>query len=81
VAWIREVPLEQATGLLKEQFDSAIRRAGRVYHIVHAMSQNPAALRDNIGLYLTLMYGASPLSRARRELIATVVSVELRCHY
>lgn len=79
--WIEQVPVEDADGLLKEQFDEAMKRAGRVWRIVHVMSLNPQALRDNIRLYLTLMMGASPLSRTQRELLATVVSAELECHY
>jgi alkylhydroperoxidase family enzyme len=81
VPWIEQVPVEDADGLLKQQFEEAMRRAGRVWRIVHVMSLNPEALRDNIRLYLTLMMGASPLSRAQRELLATVVSAELECHY
>jgi alkylhydroperoxidase family enzyme len=34
-----------------------------------------------MGLYLTLMHGESALTRVQRELIATVVSAELGCHY
>jgi alkylhydroperoxidase family enzyme len=79
--WIKHVPIDEATGLLKKLFDEAIERAGRVWHIVHIMSVNPRALRSSIGLYSALMFGASPLSRAQRELLATVVSVELSCHY
>ena len=79
--WIEQVPIEEADGLLKQQFDEAIKRAGRVWHIVHVMSLNPAALRDNIRLYITLMMGASPLSRTQRELLATVASAEMECHY
>ena len=45
------------------------------------MSLNPEAMRDSIALYGTLMKGRSPLTRAQRELLATVVSAELRCHY
>jgi alkylhydroperoxidase family enzyme len=81
VPWIEQVPVEDADGLLKQQLEEAMRRAGRVWRIVHVMSLNPEALRDNIRLYLTLMMGASPLSRAQRELLATVVSAELECHY
>jgi alkylhydroperoxidase family enzyme len=81
MAWIRQVPVADATGLLKEQFDAAQRRAGRVYNIVRVMSASPAVLRDSIGLYLTLMHGDSALSRVQRELLATVVSAELGCHY
>lgn len=79
--WIEQVPIEEADGLLKQQFDEAIKRAGRVWNIVHVMSLNPAALRDNIRLYITLMMGESPLSRTQRELLATVTSAELECHY
>ena len=79
--WIKQIPTSEATGLLKEQLDAAVKRAGRVFRIVHVMSLNPRALRDSIALYISLMKGESPLSRMQRELVATVVSVELRCHY
>ena len=79
--WITQVPVEQATGLLKKLFDEAIGRAGRVWHIVQIMSVNPRALQSSIGLYSAIMFGGSPLSRAQRELLATVVSAELSCHY
>jgi alkylhydroperoxidase family enzyme len=79
--WIKQVPISEATGLLKKQFDQAIERAGRVWHIVHIMSLNPRALRTSIGFYSSIMHGDSPLSRAQREMLATVVSVELNCHY
>jgi alkylhydroperoxidase family enzyme len=79
--WIEQVPIEKATGLLKKIFDAAIKRAGRVWHIVHIMSVNPRALRDSMGFYRTIMMGESPLSRAQREMLATVVSAELDCFY
>jgi len=81
MAWIKQTPIEEATGLLKEQFDAALDRAGRVFHIVHVMSQNPRVMRDSMALYSSLMKGDSPLSRAQRELLATVVSAENHCHY
>jgi alkylhydroperoxidase family enzyme len=81
MSWIEEIPIERATGLLREQLDQAMERAGRVWHIVGVMSLNPEALRDSIGVYLTIMKGESPLTRAQREMMATVVSSELECHY
>ena len=30
---IRTVPYEEATGLLKDEYDAAIKRAGRIYNI------------------------------------------------
>jgi alkylhydroperoxidase family enzyme len=79
--WIRQVPRDQASGLLRDQFDQALQRAGRIWGIVQIMSLNPEALRDSIGFYLTIMKGDSPLSRVQREMLATVTSRELECHY
>lgn len=79
--WIRQVDVDEATGLLREQFDAAVERAGRVWHIVQLMSINPEGLRDSIQFYVTIMMGESPLSRVQREMLATVVSAELECHY
>ncbi len=79
--WIDQVPVKEATGLLKQLFDSAVKRAGRVWRIVHVMSLNPPALRDSIRFYATIMMGQSALTRIQRELLATVVSDEVDCHY
>ena len=79
--WIRRVPVEEATGLLKEEYDAAVERAGRVWHIVEVMSVNPQALADSMRFYTSIMMGDSPLSRVHREMLATVVSAELECHY
>jgi alkylhydroperoxidase family enzyme len=79
--WIEQIPIDKATGLLKQLFDEAIARAGRVWHIVHIMSLNPPALRDSIRFYTTLMMGESPLTRVQREMLATVVASEAGCVY
>ncbi len=78
---IRQIPLDEAAGLLKREFDKAIRRAGRVWNIVHIMSLNPRTLKSSMEFYGAVMFGSSPLTRAQRELLATVVSAELDCHY
>ena len=79
--WIQQVPIDEATGRLRERFDAAIRRAGRVWNIVHIMSLNPRVLESSMRLYIDVMKGRSPLTRAQRELLATVISAELDCHY
>ncbi|MEE9470436.1 MAG: hypothetical protein V3W32_01860 [Gemmatimonadota bacterium] len=79
--WIRQIPIDEATGLLKRELDKAIRRAGRVWNILHIMSLNPRALKSSMEFYGAVMFGSSPLTRAQRELLATVVSAELDCHY
>ena len=79
--WIDQVPIEEATGVLKEEFEKAIKRAGRVWHIVHIMSLNPDTLKASMELYGATMHKSSPLSRMQREMLATVVSAELACPY
>jgi len=81
MVWIRTIPPEEAEGILKRQYDDAVRRAGRVWKILEVQSLNPAAIRDGMRFYVTLMHGDSELSRAQREMIATVVSAANRCRY
>ena len=79
--WIEVISLERATGFLREQYEAALARAGRVWRIVSAMSQNPRTLKASMDLYLALMHGRSPLSRGQREMLAVVVSAANRCVY
>ena len=79
--WIQQIPIEEATGRLKKEFDKAISRAGRVWHIVHIMSLNTRVLVTSMDQYGAIMQGRSPLSRAQREMLATVVAVENSCYY
>ncbi|MDE2874616.1 MAG: hypothetical protein OXU69_12915 [Gemmatimonadota bacterium] len=81
MAWIEEIPREEATGLLRRELDAAVRRAGRVWNIVQVMSLNAPVLRTAMDHYAAIMFGPSRLSRFRRELLATVVSAELDCFY
>jgi alkylhydroperoxidase family enzyme len=81
VAHLRLTDVEDASGVLKEEYDAAVGRAGKVFNIVKAMSLRPSVLRRSIELYKGIMFGPSGLSRQERELLATVVSRENDCHY
>ena len=81
MAWIRTIPIDKATGLLARIYEAAIKRAGRVYNILRIQSLNPSTLQASMDLYLGTMFKPSPLTRAQRELIATVVSRANDCHY
>jgi uncharacterized peroxidase-related enzyme len=78
---IRLVEVDEAEGTLREDYDAAIERAGKVFNIVKAMSLRPGVLRASMALYREIMFGESGLSRAERELLATVASAEQSCHY
>ena len=79
--YIKTIDPALATGLLKDEYDRALKRAGRLWHILRLQSLNPAVLKASTGIYLAIMYGDSPLSRGQRELLAVVVSRTNGCHY
>lgn len=81
MAWIKVFTREEASGFLKQQYEAAIRRAGRIWKIVSIMSQNPRAMKASMDFYGAIMYGPSPLSRSQRELLAVVVSRTNHCVY
>ena len=82
MAWIEIIEPERAAGLLRRLYDAAMRRAGKVYQVVRIQSQRPRVLQASTRLYVEIMHSAeSGLSRAQRELIATVVSRANGCHY
>ena len=81
MAHLRLTDVDEATGPLKEEYDAAVGRAGKVFNIVKAMSLRPGVLRRSIELYREVMFGPSGLSRQERELLATVVSRANECHY
>ena len=78
---IRLIEVEEADGVLREEYDAAIGRAGKVFNILKAMSLNPPVLRASIELYRAIMFGESGLSRRERELLATVTSAQQDCFY
>ena len=81
MAWIKVVEPEEATGALKQEYDQARERAGRVFNILKVQSLNPDSLKASMELYGAAMFGPSGLSRAEREMLATVVSWANHCFY
>jgi len=79
--YIEQVPVPEATGLLKKVFNEALERAGRVWHIIHIMSQNPRALDTSMKFYGAIMFGSSPLTRWQREMLAVVTAKANGCFY
>ncbi|MEC9050805.1 MAG: carboxymuconolactone decarboxylase family protein [Candidatus Neomarinimicrobiota bacterium] len=81
MAYIDIINPDDAEGIVKQEYEKGIHRSGRVYNILKIMSQSPTALKDAMRMYLTIMHGESELSRAQREMIATVVSQLNHCKY
>jgi alkylhydroperoxidase family enzyme len=82
MAWIRTIDADAATGRLKQIYDAALARAGRVFGILRVQSLDPAILDASLGLYFaTTTHPRSPLPRWFRELIAARVSALNDCFY
>jgi uncharacterized peroxidase-related enzyme len=81
VAFLRLIDVAEASGALRQEYEAAIERAGKVFNVVKAMSLRPNVLAASIQLYREIMFGPSPLSRAERELLAVVVSRANDCYY
>ena len=79
--YINTLDPDHAECIVKQEYEKGIHRAGHVYNILKIMSQSPPALKDAMRMYFTIMHGASELSRAQREMIATVVSQVNHCKY
>ena len=78
---IKLIEPEDADGMLAEEYAAAVARAGKVFNIVKAMSLRPETLQASMQMYRTIMFGPSGLTRAERELLATVTSSANDCHY
>ena len=81
MAFIETIDIQDAKGIVKEEYEKGIKRSGKVFNILKIMSRSPAALRESMRMYLAIMFGESDLSRAQREMLATVVSRINHCHY
>ena len=81
MAWIKTIDVADADGMLAGLYRAAVARARRVYNVVKLQSLNPPVLQSSMTHYVNIMHESSPLSRAQREMIATVVSSENGCHY
>ena len=79
--WIKVIEPEDAAGDLKREYDDATKRAGKVFNILKVQSLNPGALRASMQMYRATMFGPSGLSRAEREMLATVTSWANHCFY
>jgi hypothetical protein len=63
MAWMKVRSLEEASGILKSQYDAEIKRVSKVWNNVSIMSLNPQTMKDSMRFYKTIMFSESPLSR------------------
>jgi uncharacterized peroxidase-related enzyme len=81
MAYIDVVQYEQSEGELRDIYDNLIKTRGKLADVHMIQSLNPKSIVAHMDLYLTIMFGKSPLKRVQREMIAVVVSKSNDCEY
>ncbi len=81
MARINVIDYHEADRRLKEIYDDLMQKRGKLADIHKIQSLRPESIVRHMELYLDIMFGKSSLSRARREMIAVVVSVANGCQY
>lgn len=81
MAWIKVVDEHEAEGKLKETYDRFPASLGGVDNILKIHSLNPKSLDGHYEFYKILMTSSKDLPKAKREMIATVVSALNHCVY
>lgn len=81
MAYIEVLQPEDAEGELKEIYDGLIKSRGKIAEVHKIQSLNPRSIVNHMDLYMTIMFGTSPLKRVHREMMAVIVSVANKCEY
>jgi len=81
MALIEIIEPEDATGELKQIYDNLVESRGQIAEVHKIQSLNPKSIINHMDLYMTLLYGKSPIKRVLREMIAVVVSKANKCEY
>ena len=81
MALIKQINESEAQGILKEVYDAAVGRSGRVANIIKVMSLDARTVQASMKFYAALMKSKNALEPARREMLAAVVSNVNECYY
>ncbi|MBI4659426.1 MAG: hypothetical protein HY735_11345 [Verrucomicrobia bacterium] len=81
MAYLNHTTESEATGALKRLYDAACARAGYVANIIKVMSLDVPTAEASIQFYVRLMKSENALGKARKEMLATVVSNINDCYY
>lgn len=79
--FIKTIEYDDADEKLQQVYDNLIESRGKIAEVHKIQSLNPEALTAHMDLYMTVMFGKSPLKRYQREMMAVIVSSANRCAY
>jgi len=78
---IKVIEPHEAEGRLKEIYDDLEKSRGQIAEVHKIQSLRPESIVKHMELYMEIMFSKSELSRAKREMIAVVVSISNDCRY
>lgn len=81
MAWIQDVPYEEADAELRKLYDRHRNPDGTLDRIVTIHGLRPESLKAHFALYATALHSPDGLPRAEREMVGLVVSAINRCRY
>ncbi len=81
MALIETILPESAKGELREIYDGLIKSRGKIADVHMIQSLNPESITRHMDLYMTIMFGESPIKRVHREMMAVIVSKANQCEY
>ncbi len=81
MAFIQQIPADQATGLLKDLYSAGRQRAGEVANIIKVMGLDARSAKASMQFYVALMKTPNALGAAHKEMLAAVVSNVNDCYY
>lgn len=81
MARIQVIGYEESEGELREIYEDLIQSRGKLAGIHQIQSLNPKTITHHMDLYMSIMFGKSPLKRVQREMLGVVVSRANGCAY
>jgi uncharacterized peroxidase-related enzyme len=81
ISWLRVPDEDEVPDEAKELWAKPLERLGFVPNVLRIFALRPRHLVGWWAYYDELLRGDSGLTKAQREMIAVVVSVQNRCHY
>ena len=81
-AWIKMVPVDEATGQLKEMYELAKTPSGTVDNVMRAHSLRPLSMQGHLVLYRNVLHNPdNTLPFWFLEVVASYVSMSNKCDY
>ena len=81
MAYIKIIEPDEASGDLDSIYKELLETRGRLAEVHKIHSLHPESMMRHMDLYMTIMYGKSPLKRWQRELIGVITSITNMCPY